>query len=135
MEYWLDPEAASRSSPSSPDNPSSDTATPASEAAPPTPAPPVVDQPKVFCRKGKCYPYDPDKINPNVNLEMKPGILDTRLNFYYHLLTGMILTASEPNSNQRKHKQKQMNRNLEQEQNVEGGKTQKGDEIWKLFYH
>merc|ERR1712029_373926 len=107
LEYWLDPEAASRSSPSSPDNPSSDPATPASESAPPTPSP-AADQPKVFCRKGKCYPYDPDKINPNVNLEMKPG---------------MILTASEPNSNQRKHKQKQKNRNSEQEQNIDvGGK-------------
>ena len=46
----------------------------------------------------------------------------------------MILTASEPNSNQRKQNKKQINRNLEQEQNVDvGGKTQKGDEIWKLF--
>ena len=31
-------------------------------------------QPKVFCQKGKCYPYDPARMkNPNINMEMKPG--------------------------------------------------------------
>ena len=39
-----------------------------------TPADPGT-QPKVFCQKGKCYPYDPARMkNPNLNLEMKPGI-------------------------------------------------------------
>ena len=35
---------------------------------------PDLGQPKVFCQKGKCYPYDPARMkNPNINLEMKPG--------------------------------------------------------------
>lgn len=38
---------------------------------------PSSDQPAVFCQKGKCYPYDPAKANPNLNLEAKPGMILT----------------------------------------------------------
>jgi len=69
LEYYLDPDS-----------------TPAEEVTPPgdpplpeqtTPSNPA-DQPKVFCQKGKCYPYDPAKMkNNNLNLEAKPGMILT----------------------------------------------------------
>jgi len=37
-------------------------------------APVTLDQPAVFCQKGKCYPYDPSKVK-GVNLEAKPGMI------------------------------------------------------------
>ena len=80
LEYWLDPESAASKSSSGSDPPgegsgssssSSDTAT----APPPPPDNSAeLNQPKVFCQKGKCYPYDPARMkNQNLNLEMKPG--------------------------------------------------------------
>ena len=77
LEYWLDPNSDSKASESS--SPGVDPpAPPASppEGAPPEPSPTPADanQPKVFCQKGKCYPYDPARMkNSNLNLEMKPG--------------------------------------------------------------
>ena len=62
LEFWLDP----------PDS----APTPASDSPPPAAHDPDQDprQPKVFCQKGKCYPYDPARMkNQNINLEMKPG--------------------------------------------------------------
>ena len=44
------------------------------------------DQPKVFCQKGKCYPYDPARLRKQgLALEERPG---------------MILTAAEEPSKQ-----------------------------------
>ena len=70
MEYWLDPESAASKSSSGTD-PSSEGSGSSPES--PASAPPVIDnsaelnQPKVFCQKGKCYPYDPARMkNQNV---------------------------------------------------------------------
>ena len=78
LEYWLDPDSkpavTQGAADTGPSLPSPDAPT-----TPPTPAPAPADpgtQPKVFCQKGKCYPYDPARMkNPNLNLEMKPGKL------------------------------------------------------------
>ena len=73
LEYWLDPGSETPSEP--PTETPSEAVPPApagGEAPPPPPQDP--DQPKVFCQKGKCYPYDPNRMkNSNLNLEMKPG--------------------------------------------------------------
>jgi len=97
LEYWLDPNSETKSSEPSP--PGGETpvppASPPEEVAPePVPTPADANQPKVFCQKGKCYPYDPARMkNSNLNLEMKPG---------------MILTPADgPNNSQKKQKPKQ----------------------------
>ena len=141
LEYWLDPDAASKTS-SSTDPTTEDPLQSSTTPSPSVPDPQANDphQPKVFCRKGKCYPYDPDKINPNVNLEMKPGTLHFKSLFQarglyvchdHVLLSGMILTASETNVNQRKGKRRAGNRfNEVDEENEEEGnmvKNKKGD--------
>ena len=73
LEYWLDPGSETPLEP--PTETPSETVPPApagGETPPPPPQDP--DQPKVFCQKGKCYPYDPNRMkNSNLNLEMKPG--------------------------------------------------------------
>ena len=82
LEYWLDPGAETKPGETEPDKPPADPATPSSspEFAPPAQEAqePDPSQPKVFCQKGKCYPYDPAKLrNSNINLEMKPGMILT----------------------------------------------------------
>lgn len=85
LEYYLDPDSApAEESPAAPPPiPGTPPLAPATD--------PTTDQPKVFCQKGKCYPYDPAKMkNTNLNLEVKPG---------------MILTAPAPpprNNNKRR---------------------------------
>jgi len=99
LEFYLDPDAAANTDEGTPSTDPS--ASPPDPAA--TPAPTVVkpssgevpgspDQPAVICQKGKCYPYDPNRVkNPNINLEMKPG---------------MILTPQAPQGKQGKQQRK-----------------------------
>jgi len=102
IEFYLDPDAkpeATASEGSPPNQPTIDPApgvgAPAGVAsgeAPPSPVPgaPTIikagaaeipgtaDQPAVICQKGKCYPYDPNRLkNSNINLEAKPGVILT----------------------------------------------------------
>jgi len=94
IEAYLDPEAAKPEEPLQPavapdPGAAPGDATPAPgtpAAAPPPDIPPAIkagdplnaEGPAVFCQKGKCYPYDPNKIkNSNVNLEVKPGMILT----------------------------------------------------------
>ena len=79
LEYWLDP--ASEKPP--PETPAEAPAGTPAETPPAEPGPSSSgtsqqqqdpNQPKVFCQKGKCYPYNPNRMkNSNLNLEMKPG--------------------------------------------------------------
>ena len=113
LEFWLDPGAETKPAETEPDKA---TAEPAGSSSPPEPAPavqqePDPSQPKVFCQKGKCYPYDPAKLrNQNINLEMKPG---------------MILTPAEaqPQSQEQlqkgKYNQKRRHRKQHQEEDEE----------------
>ena len=126
LEYWLDPGAETKPAETEPDKPPAEPAAPSSspESAPPAQQEaqePDPSQPKVFCQKGKCYPYDPAKLrNSNINLEMKPG---------------MILTPAEapPQPQEQlqrgKHNQKRRHRkHLEEEQEeVESRPRSKGD--------
>ena len=66
LEFWLDPDPATQTeSAPAPDDSSAPLSADQDEDQ---------TQPKVFCQKGKCYPYDPARMkNPNINLEMKPG--------------------------------------------------------------
>jgi len=106
LEYWLDPGSETPSEP--PTETPSETVPPApagGETPPPPPQDP--DQPKVFCQKGKCYPYDPNRMkNSNLNLEMKPG---------------MILTPADPPAAQQrgKHQNKRQRKQREEEEQEE----------------
>jgi len=73
LEFWLDPDQSSQTESAQDDPP------PLATTVKQDPVPEQdLDQPKVFCQKGKCYPYDPARMkNPNVNLEMKPGMILT----------------------------------------------------------
>ena len=65
LEFWLDPDSGTQSEPAP---------APTPEPLPPAGQDQDPGQPKVFCQKGKCYPYDPARMkNQNINLEMKPG--------------------------------------------------------------
>ena len=93
LEYWLDPDskpAAVTPPPSSAADTGPSSPSPESPAPSPAPAPAPADpgtQPKVFCQKGKCYPYDPARMkNPNLNLEMKPG----KLSFITMILSNFV---------------------------------------------
>merc|ERR550532_2100286 len=80
LEFWLDPDSGTQSEPASASAPASEPLASAGLDQDP-------GQPKVFCQKGKCYPYDPARMkNQNINLDMKPG---------------MILTAAEPEKSQK----------------------------------
>ena len=116
LEYWLDPGSEPES-----DKPPADPAPPASPPAPavspetPPPQEPDPAQPKVFCQKGKCYPYDPAKLrNSNLNLEMKPG---------------MILTPVQPQQQHQeqqqrgKHSQKHRKQHQEEDEEESRAKT------------
>ena len=71
LEYWLDPGSGTPTE--TPPETSSETV-PAAPAGGEASQSEDADQPKVFCQKGKCYPYDPNRMkNSNLNLEMKPG--------------------------------------------------------------
>jgi len=90
IEAYLDPEAAKPEEPLQPAvapgaAPGDAAPAPVAPAAAPD-IPPAIkageplnaEGPAVFCQKGKCYPYDPNKIkNSNVNLEVKPGMILT----------------------------------------------------------
>ena len=72
LEFWLDPgsETPAETPPQDPSGPAtSEVPQQLQQQQQQDP-----NQPKVFCQKGKCYPYDPNKMkNSNINLEMKPG--------------------------------------------------------------
>ena len=113
LEFWLDPGAETKPGETEPDKPPADPAasSPSPESAPAAQQEPDPSQPKVFCQKGKCYPYDPAKLrNPNLNLEMKPG---------------MILTPvqAQPQPQEQlqkgKHNQKRRHKNQHQEEEEE----------------
>jgi len=106
LEYWLDPGAEAK--PAEPGESAEPTPPSAAPDSPPSPPPPGQQerqeadpsQPKVFCQKGKCYPYDPAKLrNPNINLEMKPGMILTPAE-----------TPSQPEDQHQKGKQNQKRR-------------------------
>ena len=118
LEYWLDPTSDPES-----DKPPEEPATPPAPApvgSPESPQEPDPSQPKVFCQKGKCYPYDPAKLrNSNINLEMKPGMI----------LTPVQAQPQPQEQLQRgkheKHDQKRQHRKQHQEQQEE--QKTKGD--------
>ena len=89
-------------------------------------------QPKVFCQKGKCYPYDPARMkNPNLNLEMKPGKMSLLRYDSCKLCSicpGMILTPVDP---PRKPQQQQQRRQGGGEAAGEGdgGARNKGETV------
>ena len=125
LEYWLDPGAETKpTEPGESAEPTPPSAAP--ESAPPSPSPGQQErqeadpsQPKVFCQKGKCYPYDPAKLrNPNINLEMKPGMILTPAQ-----------TPPQPQEQHQKGKQNQKRRHRkhQEEEEEEGEARNKGD--------
>ena len=73
LEYWLDPDSAGKSS-----TETSSVSSSSEDSVPQTEPVPDPNGPKVYCQKGKCYPYDPARMkNSNVNLEIKPGMIVT----------------------------------------------------------
>ena len=78
LEFWLEP-GGETNDPAETEQPADLPApSPSTESAPASQQEPDPAQPKVFCQKGKCYPYDPAKLrNSNINLEMKPGMILT----------------------------------------------------------
>jgi len=96
IEFYLDPDAKTEAPSDAPPDPTvppspgdggGGAASPVDPTATPTPTiikagtadiPGTADQPAVICQKGKCYPYDPNRLkNSNLNLEAKPGVILT----------------------------------------------------------
>lgn len=75
LEYYLDPSSTPEETTTPFETPPT---APPKASAPVNPSVEDGSQPRVFCQKGKCYPYDPAKMkNSNINLEAKPGMILT----------------------------------------------------------